>query len=322
MGGSLDDWIEFFRTMDMKIFEFIDAAVTIAALDRPGDFRLQRDSIAERLYSTTATQSPRLGCDDPPASLHGGDDCVRVGKGIKRIRDERRVDVERDRVDMNPESYVDYGGAEAFSDEIDIQSLVVREVLRIKQVLDNSQRESDSVLYESLRKLQLMTLSTDILEKTKIRITLNCLRRKDVSTRIAQLAHNIIMGWKAMFEEICRSTKDIAAGNSNVDLCKLGEMYCADRPTSSKKSQNHTIRHQEKLSNEAGSVANKNQRPNANQHQATVKDMSSSINFRKIPANEIATWKSEKERTLQNSNGIMERNRLCSSRLIVSTIVI
>ncbi|KAF7848090.1 hypothetical protein BT93_L2302 [Corymbia citriodora subsp. variegata] len=161
----------------------------------------------------------------------------------------------------------------------------------------------------------MMTISMDILEKTKIGITLNCLRRKAVSTQIARLAHNITTGWKAMVEEICPSTEDIAAGNSNVDPRKLGEMYCADRPTSSMRSQNHPVWFQEKPSNKASSIANKNQRPNANQRQATVKDMSSSINSRKIPSNQTATWKSEKGRTLQNSNGIMGRNRLSTDRL-------
>ncbi|KAF8006962.1 hypothetical protein BT93_K1075 [Corymbia citriodora subsp. variegata] len=312
MGESLDVWREFFRTTDTEIFEFIEKAITIAALDHPRDFGLRKDRIAEQLFSTTTTQSRRLGCDDMPALLHGREDCVRVGKESKAIEHKSRGDVERDGVDINPESYLGYGGTEAFNDEIDEKSRVVAEILRIKQVLDNGQRESDSVLYESLRKLQMMTISMDILEKTKIRITLNCLRRKDVSTRIAQLAHNIIMGWKTLVKEICHSTKDIAAGNSNVDPCKLGEKHCADRPTSS----DHTKRCQEEPSNKAGSIAKKNQRPHVNQLQATVKDMSSSINLRKIPANEIAMWKSEKERMFQNSNGIMGRNRPSASRPI------
>ncbi|KAF8007009.1 hypothetical protein BT93_K1112 [Corymbia citriodora subsp. variegata] len=199
---------------------------------------------------------------------------------------------------MNPESYLDYGGARAFSDEIDEKSRVVAEILRIKQILDNSQRESDSVLYESLRKLQLMTLSMDILETTKIGITLNCLRRKAVSTQIARLAHNITMKWRAMVKEICRSTNDIAAGNSYVGPCKLGDMDGADRPTMSVKNQ---------------------KRSNVNQHQATVKpNTSSSVNSRKNPASEIGAQKFETERMLQNSNGITGRKRLFTSRQDVS----
>lgn len=287
----------------------------IAAMDRPRYFRLQRERIAKRLSSATTTQSRRPGCDDPPAPHDGRDDCIRAGKGSKTIKDYSRGDVERDRVDMNPQSYLDCGGTKAFSDEFDRQSQVVREVLRIKKVLDNSQCESDSALYESLRKLQLMTISMDILEKTKIGITLNSLRRKDVSTQIAQLAHKITMRWKAMVEEICRSTEDNAVGNSYVDPCKLGEMDRADRPTSSVKNQNITQRYRQKRHEEAGSIANRNQRPNMDKHQATVKpDTSSSTNSMKNPASEIGTWKFEKERMLQNSKGITGCKRLFTSR--------
>ncbi|XP_056171322.1 probable mediator of RNA polymerase II transcription subunit 26b isoform X2 [Syzygium oleosum] len=312
MGESLDDWRDFFGTVD--IFEFIETAITIAVLDRPRDFRLQRDRIAERLFSTTSTQSRQCpGCDDLPESRDGGDDCVRANKESKTIRDNSKDDVERDGVDMNPESYLDYGGAEAFSDEIDEQSQIVGEVLRIKRVLDNSQHESDSALYESLRKLQLMTISMDVLEKTKIGITVNSLRRKGGSTQIAQLAHNITMRWKAMVEEICRSTKDVA--DSYVDLRKVGKIDCASGLSSSVKNQNAPKWQQEKHANKASSIAKRNQRPNMNQQQATVKpNTSSSINSKTIPPGKIATQKFEKERMLQNSNGIMGSKRLFTGR--------
>ncbi|KAI6673703.1 hypothetical protein NL676_001609 [Syzygium grande] len=313
MGESLDDWREFFATTDTDIFEFIDTAITLAALDRQRDFRLRRDCIAERLFSTLTTQSRCPGYDDPPASCDGGDDCVRANKESKTIRDNSKGDIKRDRVDMNPESYLDYGGAAAFGREIDERSQVVGEVLRIKQVLDNSQRESDSALYESLRKLQLMTISMDVLEKTKIGITLNSLRRKRGSTQIAQLAHNIIMRWKAMVEEICRSTKD--AADSYVDLRKVRKIDCASGPSSSVKNQSTPKWQQEKHTNKASSIAKRNQRPNMNQHQAIMKpNTSSSINSKTIPTSKIATRKFEKERMLRNSNGIMGRNGLFTGR--------
>ncbi|XP_056171604.1 probable mediator of RNA polymerase II transcription subunit 26b [Syzygium oleosum] len=301
MGETLDDWREFFRTTDTDIFEFIDTAITLAALDRPRDFRLQRDRIAEWLFSTTTTQSRCPGCDDLPVSRDRGDDCVRTGKESKRIRDNGRVVVEYNGVDMNRESYHDCGGAEAISDEIDEQFQVIGEVLRIKRVLDNSQHESDSALYESLRKLQLMTISMDLLEKTKIGITVNSLRRKGGSTQITQLAHNITMGWKDMVEEICRSTKNVAD--------------CASGPTSSVKNQNIPIWQQEKHTKKSGSIAKRNQRPNVNQHLATVKpNTSPSIDSKTIPPSKIVTRKFEKERMLRNSNGIMGHKRLFTSQ--------
>ncbi|XP_052172281.1 probable mediator of RNA polymerase II transcription subunit 26b [Diospyros lotus] len=58
---------------------------------------------------------------------------------------------------------------EVLAKEIEEELLTVDEVLRIKQILDNSQDESNSELFASLRKLQLMHLSVDILMVWQLR---------------------------------------------------------------------------------------------------------------------------------------------------------
>lgn len=73
-------------------------------------------------------------CDAPSKESKAGGD----GRG----------DVEQDVVDMDKESCCSFGEAETSAGQVDEQSQVVGEVLRIKQVLDNSRHEVNS-LYNS-----------------------------------------------------------------------------------------------------------------------------------------------------------------------------
>ncbi|KAI6673672.1 hypothetical protein NL676_001578 [Syzygium grande] len=260
MGESFDVWRIFFRTTDTDVFEFIDKAITIAALDCPEDFLARRGRIAERLFSCGMSQA--------------GSDCTRATK-------ENRANSDMGNVALNGVSKHCIHGENGANSET--SQPVVGQVLRIKRVLDNGQHESDSALYESLRRLQSMSITLDILEKTKIGISVNSLRRNCGSKQIAQLARDITMGWKAMVEDFCRSTEDVA------DPHKVG-----DGTTSSLKNQN--VRKSGQV-NESGSLVNGNRRLNVNQHKGIVKtNLSSNTNSRTIPASDIASRKSAKER--------------------------
>ncbi|XP_056171315.1 probable mediator of RNA polymerase II transcription subunit 26a [Syzygium oleosum] len=173
MPESLDDWREFFRRTDADVFELIDSAIAVAALDRPDDFQLRRVRIMESLYSGEtgrhAAGNQVGSCDAPSKESKAGGD----GRG----------DVEQDVVDMDKESCCSFGEAEASAGEVDEQSQVVGEVLRIKQ--------SALALCESLRRLWSMAITLDILERTKIGISVNSLRRNCGSKQIAQLADSI-----------------------------------------------------------------------------------------------------------------------------------
>ncbi|XP_056171038.1 probable mediator of RNA polymerase II transcription subunit 26a isoform X1 [Syzygium oleosum] len=267
MGESFDVWRIFFRTTDTDVFQFIDKAIMIAALDCPEDFLSRRGRIAERLFSCETTQA--------------GSDGTRATKENRANSDMGNVAL--DGVSKN----CSHGETEANSET---SQLLVGQVLRIKRVLDNSQHESDSALYESLRRLQSMSITLDILEKTKIGISVNSLRRNCGSKQIAQLACDITMGWKAMVEDFCRSTEDVAV--LFVDPHKVG-----DGTTSSVKNQNISKPGQ---INESGSLVNGNRRLNVNQHKGIVKpNMSSNTNSRTIPASDIASRKFAKERMLK-----------------------
>ncbi|XP_048137661.1 probable mediator of RNA polymerase II transcription subunit 26b isoform X1 [Rhodamnia argentea] len=272
MGESIDVWREFFRTTaDTDVFEFIDKAIAIAALDRPKDFLLRRDRIAKRLFSGE-TAGARGDCAPASKESKANGNEGNVAHDVLNVKDSQ-------------------GEAETFSDDMEETSQVVGEVLRIKRVLDNSRHESDPALHESLRRLESMSITVDILQKTKIGVSVNSLRRNCVSKKNAQLAHHITMGWKAMVEEIGRGKEDVA------DPGDVG-----DGKTSSIKEPR-----QEKYDiNKASSLANWNLRLNVDQHKGTLNpNMSSNTNLRTVPASEVASRKSEKERMLQlqNSNG-------------------
>ncbi|KAI6673677.1 hypothetical protein NL676_001583 [Syzygium grande] len=301
MGESIDVWREFFRTTGTDVFDFIDKAITIARLDLPEDFLLQRGRIAERLLSRETTRE--------------GGDCAASSR-------ESRANSGQGNAASNVVS-IEYrhGEAEAIlSDHIKDTSQVVCEVLRIKQVLDSSRHESDSVLLESLRRLGSMTITLDTLKKTKIGISVNSLRRNCGSKQIAQLADNITMGWKAMVEKICRGTEEVA-----------GPCNIRDGTTSSVKKQNFRKPGQEQFDfNQARSLANRNRRQKVKRHQRVVKpNTSTNANSGTIPPSEIASWKFEKERMLQlqNSNGSVaggkrplacQRDKIKSSNKVVA----
>lgn len=115
----------------------------------------------------------------------------------------------------NPlDSNYSFGEAEALTDEIEEASLVVREVLRIKDLLLNYPDEPDSLLYESLRRLQLMALTVDALKATEIGKAVNGLR-KHGSKQIQDLARTLIEEWKVLVDEWYYTTKSIGEHVAN-----------------------------------------------------------------------------------------------------------
>ncbi|KAI4348580.1 hypothetical protein L6164_009289 [Bauhinia variegata] len=220
--GSLDYWRSYFRTANCEIFDIIDHAIMVAAADCPKEFRLRRDRIAEMLFSCRLNRC--LGCEridlavpadeEEDGGCKGGfhRDGAEFEAGASK---ESKVNSSRDdHVEMNTNqvSNYSYGEAEALTDEIEEESQIVREVYRIKETLKNSEEESDSVLFESLRRLQLMALTVDLLKATEIGKVVNPLR-KHGSKDIRQLARTLIDGWKELVDEWVKATAAIAAGS-------------------------------------------------------------------------------------------------------------
>ncbi|PWA81782.1 transcription factor IIS [Artemisia annua] len=85
--------------------------------------------------------------------------------------------------------------------------------MRIKEIVNNSPDESVSDLCDSLRKLQLMTISVETLKGTEIGKSVNVLR-KHGSKDVRQIARSLIEMWKDMVDEWVNATQKMAGSEA------------------------------------------------------------------------------------------------------------
>ncbi|XP_043722697.1 probable mediator of RNA polymerase II transcription subunit 26b [Telopea speciosissima] len=217
--GALDYWRKYFGSTNLDIFEVIEYAIVVAASDCPKEFKMRRDRIAERLYTCKYTRCS--GCDrvelavpeeelgDDGGCKSGGDFEVSVGKESK----VNSCTKDNPEADLNRVSNYSFDEAEALTEEIEEETQIVGEVLRIKEILFDSQYQSDGILFESLRRLQLMALTVDTLKATEIGKAVNGLR-KHHSKQIRHLARTLIDGWKVMVDEWVNAAAVVAVAGA------------------------------------------------------------------------------------------------------------
>lgn len=152
--GSMDYWRNYFRNANSDIFSIIDYAILVAASDCPKEFRLRRDRIAEQLFSCRLTRC--LGCDRVELAVAGdvdgddgetgfkndfaGDGCEFEAGGSKESKAYSSRD-DQGEMNFNQLSNYSFGEAEALTDEMEQESQIVGEVLRIKEILSNLDEE-------------------------------------------------------------------------------------------------------------------------------------------------------------------------------------
>ncbi|KAF3588627.1 hypothetical protein F2Q69_00032000, partial [Brassica cretica] len=180
---SLDDWRDYFRRGDSDIFGIINHAIILAAADFPNEFKSRRDGIAQLLFSRNASRS-----------------CI----GCGREDNHETVGGSGGRDDSGGA-----GGGEEDEKKVNDNEIVVDEVVRIRDILLNKEDESNSVLFHSLRKLESMSLSVDLLKGTEIGKAVNGLR-KHGSDKIRELAKALFAEWKELVDQWMNSTNEIA----------------------------------------------------------------------------------------------------------------
>ncbi|KAL2925692.1 putative mediator of RNA polymerase II transcription subunit 26b [Bienertia sinuspersici] len=220
-GGGLDKWRDYFRKANSEIFDIIEHAIMVAASDCPKEYRARRERIAELLFTCRLTRC--LGCervelavsevddgtndDDVKVVIKGvdhqfdvDDDHINGGGGSKGSKvnstsrdddydhgDGGEMDMDMDmNMLLNNESNFSYGDAEALTAEIDEAKELVEEVLRIKELLLNSEDET-----------------------TEIGKAVNGIRRHS-SKEIRHLAR----GWKVIVDEWVKATQELAEGGT------------------------------------------------------------------------------------------------------------
>ncbi|KAG6518982.1 hypothetical protein ZIOFF_022470 [Zingiber officinale] len=181
---SADYWRRFFRSSGADIFEVIEHAIFVAASDYPDEFRSKRDGIVEKFY--TVLLPPCFGCDR--VASQGAEAEAEEGRGsVNSKADSCIVDLEfSNRAVSNCTDE-----AAALTAEMEEEDRTLEQVLWIKDILSDHQDQSDDVLLELLRKLQLMELTVDVLEKTKIGKAVNVLHKHN-SKRIRHLSRSLI----------------------------------------------------------------------------------------------------------------------------------
>lgn len=226
--GTLDKWRDYFRTASSDIFDIIEHAVMVAAADCPKEFKLRRDRIAEMLFTCKVTRC--FGCEkvELAVPIAANDDEEKLksknefGGGLeagasKESKTHSSIDHHVE-MNVNQVSNYSYGEAEALTEEIEEETQTFGEVMRIKDIIDNSQAES-AELYECLRRLQLMALSVETLKATEIGKSVNSLRKLN-SKDIRHLSRTLIEEWKALVDEWVNATAAFTGTESTPESVK------------------------------------------------------------------------------------------------------
>ncbi|KAL6523301.1 hypothetical protein OROGR_016904 [Orobanche gracilis] len=179
----------------------------------------------------------------------GGSKDTKESKVNSSIRDDGDDDADDDDnrkvmvMEMNVNHVGDdsYADVEALTDEIEEESQFYGEVLRIKEILDNYEEEllmtmmigslcfidshlidlkySDALLFDSLRRLQLMPLSVESLKATEIGKSVSALR-KHGSGKVRNLVRTLLEDWKIMVVLWCDATTAIAGTEIQTESVK------------------------------------------------------------------------------------------------------
>ncbi|KAK9167850.1 hypothetical protein Scep_003041 [Stephania cephalantha] len=214
--SAIDQWRKYFQRGNTDIFEVIEHAIIVAASDYPNEFKIRRDGIAEKLFACRLTRC--IGCErvelaipeeeERGVSFKSNSDGTGSGVEGVRVKESNLNSCTTNEKEMNENrgSNYSYDEAEALTEAIEEENQMIGEVLRIKQVLENCEDESSGVLYDSLRRLQLMSLSIQILQATEIGKAVNGLR-KHGSMEIRHLSRSLIEGWKEIVAEWVKVSK-------------------------------------------------------------------------------------------------------------------
>ncbi|KAI3940582.1 hypothetical protein MKW92_001353 [Papaver armeniacum] len=188
---ELERWRKYFASAKgSDIFDILNYGIIVAAIDCPMEFRIRRDQIAETLYSCGSMKKCCfLSEGDANCEYKSGSNttvaCVEENKDDCRVKSES-IDHECDEKEMN-------------RNDPFCESQTVEEVLKIKEVLLDSQNKSEEELLEAMRRLQMMIISMDTLKVTAIGKAVNGVR-KHSSKQISRLARTLIEGWKLMVD--------------------------------------------------------------------------------------------------------------------------
>eukprot|EP00249_Psilotum_nudum_P003542 c16980_g1_i1 orf=1-570(-) len=190
----MDRWRPFFAKAGADIWTVIEQAIILAATDYPTEFKDKRSEIAETLFARMPHQ---LRSADTDATRPSGSVVTYATNLVEEneVRDdEEETEHPRPafsgRVDRHHCSYDD---AEALTDEMEEESLLMKELYRIKELLLEPE-QSEKIILDSLQRLEYLEITVEALKATEIGKQVNSLR-KHPSKRVRNLVKLLVRGW-------------------------------------------------------------------------------------------------------------------------------
>ncbi|PSS30293.1 Mediator of RNA polymerase II transcription subunit 26c like [Actinidia chinensis var. chinensis] len=183
---DLDDFRMILSNSRAQVWDFIDAAITVASLDYGDELKDRRDRIVERLYASSTSRCRNCESDRNKTSMEKENRHERQKEGSPSTPQSIRGDDD----DEDEEVRDPYGGL--FDDE-------ETKVLRIKERLEDPNQNEDS-LVELLQTLADMDITFKALKETDIGRHVNHLR-KHSSNDVRRLVKQLVRKWKDLVDE-------------------------------------------------------------------------------------------------------------------------
>ncbi|XP_039139223.1 probable mediator of RNA polymerase II transcription subunit 26c [Dioscorea cayenensis subsp. rotundata] len=186
---------EVLRTYNVDLWSLIDAAISMAARDLPGELRSRRDSIVKRLYSPEPSRC--RSCAAAGEDLgHRSSDAKEISSLGDSDADEGDLHLHRDQDQnhrINPDCPID-------SEK--------RRILAVKELLEDPD-QNEEVLVNRLQKLIDMDITFKALKETDIGRHVNGLR-KHPSGEVRRLVKLLVRKWKDLVDDWVKSNSDAA----------------------------------------------------------------------------------------------------------------
>ncbi|XP_042485245.1 probable mediator of RNA polymerase II transcription subunit 26b [Macadamia integrifolia] len=205
---SLSHWRGVFKAADSDIFELIEYAIMVAASDRPKEFKLRRDRIAEMIFNQEIMQEEKKKEIDGSAYMKRKE-C----NGYSGTESDKDDDTEPSFPEENAEQ-INNIIAEIYRINRGGEIKIAEEVLRIKGIIEAKLDQSELKLLEPLRRLQLISISFDTLKKTLIGVSVKNLTKHN-SKRIRDHAKYLITHWTKKVDQWLIESNEAAAAKKD-----------------------------------------------------------------------------------------------------------
>ncbi|XP_020527370.1 probable mediator of RNA polymerase II transcription subunit 26c isoform X2 [Amborella trichopoda] len=208
---DLDEFRSLLKNSGLDVWTAIESAISLAQMDYRDEFKVRRDGIAEKLYTSNSV----VGC-------HNCDlDLARLSTTKEKCREERESSHDKGASPSTPQSLVhshrdeEQNGREEEHREPVMKreeegnrrdeehgshgGLIQDKLLAIKEDLEDPDQSEDSVI-DLLQSLTDMDVTVKALKETDIGRHVNGLR-KHPSTEVRRLVKHLIRKWKELVDE-------------------------------------------------------------------------------------------------------------------------